>query len=143
MRRAGPAFQLTAPRQLEHDLQKQCAKMFSRILLPDVTWTAVDHAHSLNMAIGRHGRPIGLIEAQKRVARGIKPGLPDNWFIHYGRVYLIELKATADDDLSQDQKDFLKSAIASGAEVSICWDIWQVFNKIREWGLCRPSAVMT
>jgi hypothetical protein len=136
-------FQLTPPSVLEHDLQIDCTKMLWRVLLPDVCWTAVDHAHSLNMTIGRNGRPIGLLEAQKRVARGIKPGIADYLFWHESRGFAIELKRDVDADLSDDQDDFLRQMILAKVEVSVAWTIWQVFNKVKAWGLCRNVTVMT
>jgi hypothetical protein len=137
-----PKFQLEAFQEAEHELQIACTGMLWRILLPDVCWTAVDHAHSLNMTIGRHGRPIGLIEAQKRKARGVKAGIPDYLFWRKAQAYAIELKATADGVLSDHQEDFLKAMIAAHAEVSICWTIDQVVERLTAWGLCRRTRVM-
>jgi hypothetical protein len=112
--RAVQSFQLTAPKQLEHELQIECTSMLWKVLLPDVCWTAIDHAHSLDMRIGRHGRPIGLLEAQKRKARGVKAGIADYLFWHRRQAFAIELK-TVDGVLSGDQEDFLQSMIDNGA----------------------------
>jgi hypothetical protein len=142
--RAVRTFDLTVPQQSEHDLQIDCTNMLWRVLLPDISWSAYDHGHSFDKTIGRHGRPIGLLEMQKRKARGVKAGIPDYQFLYQGDTFAIELKASADAPLSDDQKAFLTSMIKNGAQVAICWTIWQVFNKVLEWGLCRPGVrVMT
>jgi len=116
--------------------------MLERILLPDVQWTAIDHAHSLDMRTGRHGRPIGLIEVQKRKARGVKSGICDYLFWFDGRGFAIELKRNADEKLSDDQKDFCRGLLQAGVLVKVCWTIWQVFNVVVEWGLARTGVVM-
>ncbi len=131
---------------LEHDLQIACTKALYSVLLPDVCWTAIDHGHSLNMTIGRHGRPIGFIEAQKRKARGIKPGITDYLFWRLGRGFAIELKTiaqamTANKGLSDDQHNFLSQLITAGVEVSVCWTIDLVLARCQGWGLCRPFRV--
>ncbi|MDQ2763970.1 MAG: VRR-NUC domain-containing protein, partial [Pseudomonadota bacterium] len=117
-----------------------CTTMFDRILLSSVFWTAIDHAHSLNMALGRNGRPIGFQEAAKRKARGVKSGLPDYLFWHQRRAFAIELK-TADGVLSDAQKDVLRELIANGVEVAVCWTIDQVFARLCLWNLCRKATV--
>jgi hypothetical protein len=123
----------------EHELQEDCTAMLERILLPGVCWTAIDHGHSLDRTIGRHGVPIGLIEARKRKKRGVKPGLPDYLFWH-GRAFAIELK-TVDGTLSEDQEDFLQRLIVAGTEVKVCWSKSQVFDTVVCWGLTRPMTV--
>lgn len=138
--KARSPFRLTADRELEHDLQLTCTKAFWRILLPDVCWTAIDHAHSLNMTIGRNGRPVGLIEAQKRKARGVKAGIADYLFWHRGNGFAIELK-TVDGVLSDGQEDFLKQLILARVEVSVCWTLDQVLDRVQAWGLCRRFRV--
>ena len=140
---ARTAFVLTPHSPREHDLQIDCTTMLYRVLLPDVCWTAIDHAHSLNMTIGRHGRPIGLVEAQKRVARGIKPGIADYLFWHRSHGFAIEMKRDSYEKLRDDQEDFLTQMILAKVEVSICWTLWQVFDKVKEWGLSRNVTVMT
>jgi hypothetical protein len=139
---AAKPFRLKPPRYLEHQLQIDCTTMLrSGVLLPDVCWTAIDHAHSLNMTPGRYGRPIGLLEAQKRRARGVRAGVSDYLFWRLGRGFAIELK-TVDGSLSDDQKTFLKEMIEAGIPVSVCWDIRQVIAKLQAWGLCRRVTVM-
>lgn len=133
-------FQLEAQREAEHDLQIACTDMLWKILLPDVCWTAIDHAHSLNMTIGRNGRPIGLIEAAKRKRRGVKAGISDYLFWHRSLGFAVEMK-TVDGVLSDDQKDFLKQMIRAGVEVSICWTIDQLAERVKAWGLCRGFKV--
>ena len=137
------ALKLQAENKSEHDLQIECATVFyaGTLLLPGVLWFAIDNAFSLNMAIGRNGKPIGWGEVQKRKARGCKAGPPDFWFLYRARSYLIELKASPDSPLSDKQKEFLRDAIEQGAEVAICWAFWQVMNKLTEWELCRPHRV--
>lgn len=114
--------------------------MLLRILRPNVAFTAVDHAHSLNMTPGRNGRPIGLIEAAKRKARGVRAGIPDYLFWALARGFAIELKADADCKLSDDQEDFLKALISAQIEVSVCWTIDQVVDRCRAWDLLRPGV---
>lgn len=139
-----PRLKLEPNTPLEHDLQKDCAKMLARVLRPDVAWWSIDHAHSLNMQPGRDGKPIGLAEAQKRVARGCKPGVPDMQFFDCGAAFMIELKRSADEELRETQKDRFRELLAAGIQCKVCWDIWQVFNTVHAWGLCRPGTrVMT
>lgn len=135
-----PKFRLEVEREQEHELQLACTALLWKILLPDVAWTAIDHAHSLNMTIGRHGRPIGLIEAQKRKARGVKAGISDYLFWHKSRGFAIELK-TVTGVLSDGQKDFLNQMIAAGVEVSVCWTLDLVAERVKGWGLCRGFTV--
>jgi hypothetical protein len=134
-------FQLVTKTEREHVLQVDCTSMLNLILLPSVTWTAIDHAHSLNMALGRNGRPIGFSEVAKRKARGVKAGIADYLFWHRGRGFAIELKRDADADLSDDQETFLSSLIANDVEVSIAWTIDQVAERVRFWNLCRHFTV--
>ena len=115
--------------------------MLQRILMPSVTWTAIDHAHSLNMQPGRNGRPIGLMEAAKRKARGVKAGIADYLFWHRGSAFAIEMKRDADAELSEDQKTFLQSLIDNDVEVAICWTENQVFDRVTCWQLCRVMTV--
>ena len=122
----------------EHELQIDCKNMLDRILLPEVCWTAIDHGHTFDMRPGRRGVPIGLLEAQKRKARGIKAGLPDLMFWHVGQGYAIELKTDCG-DLSEAQEIFLREMIAAGVEVAVCWNQTQVFNKVVGWGLTRAA----
>jgi hypothetical protein len=136
------AFQLETLEPSEHELQIDCTKMLGRLLLPDVQWTAVDHAHSLDRRIGRNGVPIGLIEARKRVARGIKPGICDYLFWHRAAAFAIEMKRNAYEVLSDDQKVFCRGLLKAGVKVKICWTIWQVDATATAWGLMRPHEVM-
>lgn len=139
-RRAKP-FRLTALKEYEHDLQITCASAFDSgaILLPDVTWTAIDSAFSLNRTIGRNGKEIGWGEVQKRKKRGIKPGPPDFVFWHVGRGFAIELK-TVEGELTEDEEKFLRSLIRSGIEVAVCWTFNQVIARLSIWGLLRPGV---
>lgn len=137
----GRRFQLTAWTQPEHELQISCTRMLQRLLLPDVAWTAIDHAHSLNREIGRHGREIGLLEMAKRKERGIKDGIPDYAFWHRGGSFAIELKRDADAPLSVGQEKFLTELLAAGCRVSVCWTIDQVFRKANSWGLLRSARI--
>jgi VRR-NUC domain len=135
-------FTLLPPIPEEHELQVDCTRMLAVALLPDVCWTAIDHAHSLNMQLGRNGRPIGLIEAQKRKARGIKAGIADYLFWYDGDSYAIELKRDADSTLSDDQEVWLRAMIKAGAMVKVCWLLDQVFQTVYEWGLVRPGVTL-
>ena len=137
-----PQLTLEAWEPLEHDLQLDCTKMLERLLLDDVQWTAVDHAHSLDRRIGRGGVPIGLIEVRKRKARGIKSGICDYLFWHRGAAFAIELKRNASEPLSDDQKIFCRGLLKAGVKVQVCWTIWQVDLTATRWGLMRPHEVM-
>lgn len=136
------AFQLEPIEPSEHELQIDCTNMLGRLLLPDVQWTAIDHAHSLDRRIGRNGVPIGLIEVRKRQARGIKPGICDYLFWHRAAAFAIELKRNAYEKLSDDQKIFCRGLLKAGVKVQVCWTIWQVDETATRWGLMRPHEVM-
>jgi hypothetical protein len=115
--------------------------MLWRVLLPEVVWTAVDLAQSLNPTIGRNGRPIGLIEAQKRKARGCRAGVCDYLFWYRAMGFAIELKRNASEPLSDDQEKFCTGLLETEVPVKICWDEWQVYHTVVEWGLTRPMQV--
>lgn len=134
------AFQLTTPEPPEHELQIDCTTMLQTVLLPNVCWTAIDHGHTFDMRPGRRGVPIGLLEARKRKARGVRAGVPDYLFWHRAHSFAIELK-TIDGDTSDDQKKFLREMISAEVEIAICRTITSVFYKVREWGLTRPMRV--
>ena len=138
--RTPPPLVLTPPGQREHELQIECTEMLNRILLPEVCWTAIDHAHSFDKRRGAHGVPIGMLEAQKRKRRGIKPGIPDYAFWHACKSYAIELKVDGP-DLSDDQEIFLRAMIGAGVEVSVCWTQDQVLSEVVAWELTRPMQV--
>jgi hypothetical protein len=135
------AFALEALEPSEHELQIDCTTMLERILLQDVQWTAVDHAHSLDRRIGRNGVPIGLIEVKKRKARGVKSGICDYLFWFDGRAFAIELKRNASEKLSDDQKTFCRGLLRAGVLVKVCWTKSQVFNVVVDWGLTRPMRI--
>lgn len=124
----------------ESELQIDVARMLERLLLPDVAWTAVAHEHSLNRTLGRNGRPIGLLEMQKRKARGVKAGIWDIWFAHLGRTYWIELKVN-DNNLSPDQEDFGRQALRAGCQLKVCWSVLQVVQTLQAWGLVRAAVI--
>jgi hypothetical protein len=111
--------------------------MFRVVLLPEVQWTSVDHAHSLDQRLGRTGRPIGLVEAMKRKARGVKKGITDILFWHQGRGFAIELKRSASEPLSDAQKEFCKGLLAAQIPVKICWSKSQVYQVVVDWKLTR------
>ena len=134
-----PPFRLAIPKIREHAAQIDCTKMLRGVLRPEVAWTAIDHAHSLNPTIGRHGKPIGLLEAQKRKARGVRPGVCDYLFWHNSLGYAIEFKVD-DGELTGDEERFIKDLIKAKAEVKVCWGMWQVFETVSDWGLVRPGV---
>ena len=138
-----PVLVLTEYEQSEHELQIDCTKMLHLILRPKVVWTAIDHAHSLDQRIGRGGRPIGILEAQKRKARGVKKGICDYLFWFDQRGFAIELKRSASERLSPEQKDFCKGLIDTRCPVKICWTKDQVFDTVVSWGLTRTVHVQT
>lgn len=136
-----PSFKLVPVDPLEHELQIDCTNMLNIVLLPDVQWTAIDHAHSLNWAPGRNGRPIGIQEMQKRRSRGVRSGITDYLFWFDGRGFAIELKRSPDEKLSDDQKDFCKGLLRARIPLKICWTKLQVFNVVVDWGLARPMRI--
>lgn len=113
--------------------------MHSGILLPDVAWTAIDHAHSLNMTRGRNGVPIGIMEMASRKARGVKKGICDYLFWHRSLGFAIEMKI-GDGKLDDDQKIFIRSLIAAQCDVAVCWTKVQLFRKLADWELLRPGV---
>ena len=71
----------------------------------------------------------------------MRAGIPDYLFWAAGQGYGIEFK-TGDGTLSDDQRNFLRELIAAKVEVAVCWGSVQVFRKVHEWGLVRPSVRM-
>jgi hypothetical protein len=140
--RTPPPLVLTAPERWddEHDLQIACTEMLERILLEEVEWSAVDHGHSLDMRKGRHGVPIGVLEAKKRKRRGIKTGLCDYYFWHQDCAFAIEMKMP-DGVLRDDQRKHIKGLIRNGVLVKVCYSTNLVFNTVVEWHLTRPMQV--
>jgi hypothetical protein len=134
------AFHLVPDDPGEHELQIDCTSMLEKILLADVCWTAIDHAHSFDRTIGRHGVPIGLLEARKRKLRGIRKGICDYLFWHRASAFALELKV-GDNDLDDDQKAFIRRLIAAEVETKVCWSKPQVFDTVVKWGLTRPMQV--
>jgi hypothetical protein len=130
-------FQLVSPEPAEHEVQVQCVAMFEVLLLPDVAWTAIDHAHSIDRRIGRNGVPIGLLEMHRRKKRGIKSGIWDIFLWHRSLTHVIELKV-GDNDLTLDQENFGNQLLAAGVtNLRVCWTFEQVKRTIIEWGLTR------
>ena len=130
-------FQLTAPTSPEHQAQIDCTTMLQRVLgrrsagLRSTTPTA-----------STCGRPSmacrwGYRGAETQGARRAR-GIPDYLFWAAGQGYGIEFK-TGDGTLSDDQRNFLRELIAAKVEVAVCWGSVQVFRKVHEWGLVRPS----
>lgn len=122
-------FRLTAPVTPEHQAQIDCTKMLQRVLLPDVCWTAIDHANARDALTGAI-----------RKARGVRAGIPDYLFWRLGKPYAIEFKPNG--DLSDSQKKFLPEMIGAGVEVAVCRTASQVLQRLQLWGLCRPVRIM-
>lgn len=139
---AAARFALTSWRPDEHELQINCVKMLDRLLLPGVVFTSHDNAFSLNMRLGRNGRPIGFAEIAKRKARGIRPGIPDLEFVvpPDGQSWWIELKRDRDHALEPEQVVYINRLLAAGCRVQICWTIDQVLETTYAWGLLRPGS---
>jgi hypothetical protein len=142
-KRRRQALTLTPNIQSEHALQIDCTAMLHRIILPppQVLWWAIDGAGSMDMTIGRNGVPIGILEARNRKLRGMVKGIPDYQFFGWRTAYFIELKRDADAPLTDDQKRVIGDLIKGGYECAICWAKWQVFDRVKQWGLCRPCEV--
>jgi hypothetical protein len=132
-------FRLTPRTEPERVAQCECTQMLERVLLPDVVWTAIDHSHSLNMEIGRNGRPIGIQEVVRRKKQGVKAGIPDYLFWYRARSFAIEFKI-GDGRLSDAEKTFLRGLIREGTFCRVCWGSTQVMNTVWGWGLVRPQV---
>ena len=96
-------FRLKPPRVSEHAIQKAIADVLRREIAVEgrvspagVVWFAIDVAMFFGAIPG--------------AGRGLIDGLPDLWFLHAGRAYLIELKA-ADGQLSEAQKAFIAAGL--------------------------------
>lgn len=136
-----PRFHLMPPEPSEHELQIECTSMLALILLPDVCWTAIDHAHSLDRRPTPGGLPIGMVEMRKRKARGIRSGLWDYFFWHRGITHVIELKV-GDNDLTPEQETFGRALIAAGVDrLKVCWNKDQLFHTVVDWGLTRKAVL--
>lgn len=138
------ALVLKSNTRSEHQLQIECTAMLHRVILPrpQVRWWAIDGAGSMDQTIGRHGVPIGLLEARNRKLRGLTKGVPDYQFFGWRTAYFIELKKDAEAKLTDDQEEVIGDLLAGGYDCAICWDLWQVFDRVNLWGLTRPCAVM-
>jgi hypothetical protein len=137
--RTPPPLILTPPERFpnEHAMQECCTQTILRpLLLPDVAWSAIDHGHSFDKRVGRHGVEIGFLEAKKRKRRGVEPGIPDYLLWHEGDSFAIELKMP-DGDLSDDQRTMLKRLIRSGVLCRVCHSLNLVLNTLMEWHLTR------
>jgi hypothetical protein len=130
------AFKLTSYVQRERDAQVQDANAMRILMRPGVCWTAVDHGHSFNPTIGRSGKPIGLIEAQLRKARGARSGIPDFLLWADSRAFAIERKIEGG-IVSDDQKQFQTELIDAGVTVATCWSQKDVLDALGSWGLLR------
>lgn len=133
-------FRLTAPRVSEHQEQIEDVKALKILLRPGVCWTSVDHAHSFNKELGRSGKPIGLLEAEKRKARGVRAGIPDYLFWNDGRGYAIERKV-GKNRLSDAQIEFHDELRVAGIPIATCRSLKQMLDTLGGWGLLRPFKV--
>jgi VRR-NUC domain len=131
------AFALTSPVQRERDEQIQDARMLHILVRPGVCWTAIDHGHTFDMTPGRYGKPRGLIEAQKRKARGCRPGIPDFLFWADGKPYAIERKVEGG-RVSGEQQQFQTELRTAGVAVATCWSQRELADTLQGWGLLRP-----
>lgn len=122
-------FKLTPPITPEHEMQIDVARMLNRILLPDVCWSAVDHANAADATTGAI-----------RKARGAKPGLPDLLFWYQGRAYAIELKIVGG-VVSPAQRQFQDQLARAGGLVAVCRDCASVFSTVQAWGLSRARMM--
>jgi hypothetical protein len=130
------AFRLTSHVEAERNAQIQDARMQRILLRSGVCWTAIDHGHTFDKTLGRHGKPIGLIEAQKRKARGVRAGIPDFLYWHQGRGYAIERKV-AGGVISDEQKQFQAELVEAGIPVAVCWTQKEICDALEGWGLLR------
>ena len=134
------AFKLISYVEAERDAQIQDARALKILLRPNVAWTAIEHGHSFNPTIGRSGQPIGLIEMQKRKARGVRSGIPDLSFVAEGRSYWIERKVEGG-IISEAQLEFQSELKDAGALVATCWSQRELCDTLEAWGLLRPYRV--
>lgn len=131
------AFRLTSYVEAEREAQIQDCKMLRILLRPGVCWTAIDHGHSFNTTIGRNGQPIGLIEMQKRKARGVRAGIPDLLFWADGKPYAIERKIE-DGVISDAQRVFQQELKDARVPVANAWSQAELCETLNAWGLLRP-----
>jgi hypothetical protein len=133
------AFRLTSYVEAEREAQIQDVKMLRILLRPGVCWTAIDHGHSFNPTLGRNGQPIGLIEMQKRKARGVRAGIPDLLFWADHKPYAIERKVEGG-VLSDAQREFQEELKQAGVLVSTAWSQAELCATLKAWGLLRPYS---
>jgi hypothetical protein len=124
-------FRLTAPKVLEHPLQKQLCDLLRLEIAPPgkvsadgVVWWSIDHA---NFA----GEIPGI-----RIGRGIIAGIPDIFVLYRGRAHHPEVK-TVDGVLSEAQQSVCAAVLAAGGRVGVVRDAAELLACLDEWGIPR------
>jgi hypothetical protein len=128
-------FRLTAPKVLEHPLQRQMCDVLrleiappGRVSADGVVWYAIDHA---NFA----GEVPGI-----RISRGIVAGIPDLFLLWQGRAYLVEIK-TLEGVLSEAQQSVIAAVLASGGRVGVARTVDELLVCLDGWGIPRRHRV--
>jgi hypothetical protein len=113
----------------EHGLQRQIADALRREIGAEgkvsrhgVVWFAVDVAMFWGAVPG--------------AGRGIVEGLPDLWFLHQGKAFLIDLK-TPSGILSEAQKAFIAAGLCSAVHVGIACSLTDVLALLDSWSVPR------
>jgi len=81
---------------------------------------------------GRRGQD-GALEGKFLKEMGVKPGIPDLFFLH-GGLFGLELKK-ADGSLSKDQRNLHPRLVAAGARVATAYSLDEAKQIVRGWGL--------
>jgi hypothetical protein len=128
-------FKLAVPEPLEHDIQREVARVLrmeigpeARISPQGVTWFSIDHAN-----VG--GEVPGI-----RVGRGIPPGILDILFLYRARAFWVELKSR-NGILSEPQRDMAATLLLSGCHVSVARDWGEVLLALDVWDIPRKRLV--
>lgn len=121
------------PRPREHAIQAQVAGVLAREIAPagkvsaaGVVWFSIDVAMFFGAVPG--------------AGRGIVDGVPDLWFLHQGRAYLIELKVPGG-SLSEAQQAFICAGLCSCIHVGVACSCEDVLARLDSWGVPRAGRV--
>jgi hypothetical protein len=132
-------FALTAPMTSEQLLHESAARSMDLFLLKPATWTCFPAGNI----------PLPPQFAQKLSRMGLATGWPDLLYVHDGRIFGIELKAS-NGRLSRTRTVRTRSGAlreimgqaerheqlrAAGMQVAVCKSVEDVLAQLRAWGL--------
>jgi hypothetical protein len=129
-------FKLTAPPLPdEHAIQRQINDVLrleiapaAKVSIHGVCWYGIDHALYGGAVPGT------------RLARGIVAGIPDLFFLYFGKAFFIELKRH-DGQLSEPQRSVISAIIASGGQVGIARSADEVLLILDRWNIPRAHRI--